>query len=338
MLASVARQAPAAGATTVVVTSDRDAFGLIDAHTRVLRIINGGVEASPLLTAERLVTLLGVRPEQYRDFAALRGDPSDNLPGVRGIGPKTAARLLTAFGDARTAFDDLAAVAEAVGPGVAARLAAPGARATWELNCQVMAMREDVAVDLSGTGRGAAPAARGGQGRVRAAGAAVDGGHRASRAGGRPVGRGPARAGRAGLEPATPARPVLATAAEAPGRRPARAVLSSRPIGSPAPREGRPPSAQVPPRVRGRAAVVSAGGPARLRPVGAGTRRSQGGSCSPGGDGACRMSSLVPSRARMSHTAAAGRARSTAMTGAIRRRATTSRSSARSGTRSSPRR
>ena len=151
VLASVARQAPAAGATTVVVTSDRDAFGLIDAHTRVLRIINGGVEASPLLTAERLVMLLGVRPEQYRDFAALRGDPSDNLPGVRGIGPKTAARLLTAFGDARTAFDDLAAVAEAVGPGVAARLAAPGARATWELNCQVMAMREDVAVDLTGT-------------------------------------------------------------------------------------------------------------------------------------------------------------------------------------------
>ena len=89
VLASVARQAPAVGASTVVVTSDRDAFGLIDANTRVLRIINGGVEASPLITAERLVTLLGVRPDQYRDFAALRGDPSDNLPGVRGIGPKT---------------------------------------------------------------------------------------------------------------------------------------------------------------------------------------------------------------------------------------------------------
>jgi len=156
VLASVARQAPAVGATTVVVTSDRDAFGLIDAHTRVLRIINGGVEASPLLTAERLVTLLGVRPDQYRDFAALRGDPSDNLPGVRGIGAKTAARLLAAFGTARAAFDDLVAVADALGSGVAARLAVPGARATWELNCQVMAMRADVAVDLSG-GIGALP-------------------------------------------------------------------------------------------------------------------------------------------------------------------------------------
>jgi len=156
VLASVARQAPAVGATTVVVTSDRDAFGLIDAHTRVLRIINGGVEASPLLTAERLVTLLGVRPDQYRDFAALRGDPSDNLPGVRGIGPKTAARLLAAFGTARAAFDDLAAVADALGTGVAARLAASEARRTWELNCRAMAMRADVAVDLSG-GIGALP-------------------------------------------------------------------------------------------------------------------------------------------------------------------------------------
>ena len=148
VLASVARRAPEVGATTVVMTSDRDAFGLIDAHTRVLRIINGGVEASPLITAERLVTLLGVRPEQYRDFAALRGDASDNLPGVPGIGPKTAARLLGALGSARAAFEDLAAVAAELGPGVAGRLAAEGARERWELNCQVMTMRHDLPVDL----------------------------------------------------------------------------------------------------------------------------------------------------------------------------------------------
>ncbi len=152
VLASVARQAPAAGATTVVMTSDRDAFGLIDEHTRVLRIINGGVDASPLLTPERLVTLLGVRPEQYPDFAALRGDASDNLPGVPGVGPKTAARLLTALGDAREAFDDLAAggdrVTAAVGQAAADRLRDPAARAAWELNRQVMTMRTDVAVDL----------------------------------------------------------------------------------------------------------------------------------------------------------------------------------------------
>jgi DNA polymerase-1 len=152
VLASVAAQAQAAGASTVVVTSDRDAFGLINGHTRVLRVINGGVEASPLLTPERLELMLGVRPEQYPDLAALRGDPSDNLPGVRGIGPKLAARLLTALGSAEAAFADLdtggARVTEAVGPAAAARLADPAARQAWALNRAVMTMHTDVPIDL----------------------------------------------------------------------------------------------------------------------------------------------------------------------------------------------
>jgi DNA polymerase-1 len=148
VLATVATTAPKLGATTVVVTSDRDAFALIDETTTVLRIINGGVDASPMMTAERLILLLGVRPDQYRDFAALRGDPSDNLPGVRGIGPRSAARLLQEFGSARAAFDDLPAVRSRLGAGVAARLAEPAARAAWELNCQVMTMHADVALRL----------------------------------------------------------------------------------------------------------------------------------------------------------------------------------------------
>ena len=94
VLASAARFAASVGARTVIMTSDRDAFSLIDDNTRVLRIINGGVEASPTLTPERLEMMLGIRPQQYRDYAAMRGDASDNLPGVNGIGPKTAAKLL----------------------------------------------------------------------------------------------------------------------------------------------------------------------------------------------------------------------------------------------------
>jgi DNA polymerase-1 len=148
VLASAAAFARQVGGRTVVVTSDRDAFALIGEGTSVLRIINGGVEASPLMTPERLVLLLGVRPEQYRDFAALRGDPSDNLPGVRGVGPRIAARLLAAFGSAAAAFDDLAAVRAQLGVGVAQRLTHPDARSAWELNCQVMAMRSDVCLDL----------------------------------------------------------------------------------------------------------------------------------------------------------------------------------------------
>jgi DNA polymerase-1 len=148
VLAATAAHARDAGGSTVVMTSDRDAFCLIDDHTSVLRIINGGVDASPLMTAERLLLLLGVRPDQYRDYAALRGDASDNLPGVRGIGKHRAAQLLSAFGSARAAFDDLDGVQARLGAGVASLLRDPAARATWELNCQIMALRADIGLDL----------------------------------------------------------------------------------------------------------------------------------------------------------------------------------------------
>ncbi len=153
VLCSAARFARDAGAETVIVTSDRDSFALIDDTTRVLRIINGGVDASPLLTPDRFRTMQGITPQQYRDFAALRGDPSDNLPGVRGFGPKTAARLLQAVGSVSAAFEDVAGdgkrVLAAVGPALTARLAEPAAQAAWRLNCQVMTMHDDVPLGLS---------------------------------------------------------------------------------------------------------------------------------------------------------------------------------------------
>jgi DNA polymerase-1 len=166
VLASAASFAPTVGARTVIMTSDRDAFALIDEHTRVLRIINGGVDASPLLTPDLLAVMLGIRPEQYCDYAALRGDPSDNLPGVRGVGAKTAARLLAELGSAAAVFEDLAAggarVRAAVGSAAATRLAQPEARAAWELNCQVMRMHRDLDLGFGrsgplGSGPGALP-------------------------------------------------------------------------------------------------------------------------------------------------------------------------------------
>ena len=112
VLASVAAQAPAMGARTVVATSDRDSFALIDEHTKMLRILNGGVDASPLLDPARLAMVTGVRPEQYSDLAALRGDASDNLPGVMGFGAKTAVKLLTDLDTAEAAFADALAGGE----------------------------------------------------------------------------------------------------------------------------------------------------------------------------------------------------------------------------------
>ena len=98
VLASAAAHARRSGWRSVVVTSDRDAFALIDASTSMLRIRNGGLAEAMLITQATLPEVCGVEPWQYRDLAALRGDPSDNLPGVRGFGPSTAAKLLTAFG------------------------------------------------------------------------------------------------------------------------------------------------------------------------------------------------------------------------------------------------
>ena len=73
------------------------------------------------MTAERLMLWLGVRPEQYRDFAALRGDPADHLPGVHGIGPRTAEAIVAALCGPEPAAGPVAEpVAEpAVGPAAA---------------------------------------------------------------------------------------------------------------------------------------------------------------------------------------------------------------------------
>jgi DNA polymerase-1 len=98
VLASAAARARDRGWRCVVMTSDRDAFALLDPGTSVLRVRNGGFDNALLMTAASLVDIYGVHPWQYRDYAALRGDPSDNLPGVRGFGSATAARLLATFG------------------------------------------------------------------------------------------------------------------------------------------------------------------------------------------------------------------------------------------------
>lgn len=83
-----------------VVTGDRDLFQLVD-DAGDLRVIYTGRGMSNLevLTDATVVAKYGVLPSQYADFAALRGDPSDGLPGVAGIGEKTAASLLATHGD-----------------------------------------------------------------------------------------------------------------------------------------------------------------------------------------------------------------------------------------------
>lgn len=83
-----------------VVTGDRDLFQLVD-DSRAVRVIYTGRGMSKLeiLTDATLEAKYGVKPAQYADFAAMRGDASDGLPGVAGVGEKTAVTLLSAYGD-----------------------------------------------------------------------------------------------------------------------------------------------------------------------------------------------------------------------------------------------
>lgn len=89
-----------AGMPVEVVTGDRDLFQLIDdqAQVRVLYTARG-VGKHEQVTGAVVREKYGINPHQYADFATLRGDPSDGLPGVRGVGDKTAAVLLDAYGD-----------------------------------------------------------------------------------------------------------------------------------------------------------------------------------------------------------------------------------------------
>lgn len=149
VLASAAAHARRGGWRSVVVTSDRDAFALIDPSTSVLRVRNGGLDEATLMTATTLTELYGVEPWQYRDFAALRGDPSDNLPGVPGFGSVIAARLLAEFGTVDAAWaalegGDDAGVRAAVGAIACARLGEPAAREIVERNRRLMRMHTDL--------------------------------------------------------------------------------------------------------------------------------------------------------------------------------------------------
>lgn len=164
--ASAATWAEANGWNCVIVTSDRDAFAHISDHTSILRLIDGGINGSPLLTPSRLKIMYGVAAENYLEYAALRGDASDNLPGVNGIGEKSASALLSYMGSMQAVWADiehndgqalLAALdawseetgARRIGAGLLKRLRAEGARERFEFNVRIMSGRTDLDLGLT---------------------------------------------------------------------------------------------------------------------------------------------------------------------------------------------
>ncbi len=97
VIATVAKKAEEKGIETVVISGDMDLTQLIKDKIRV-KLTRKGVTKLEEYTREKLKKDLGIYPEQIPDYKALRGDPSDNIKGVRGIGPKTAAKLLEKYG------------------------------------------------------------------------------------------------------------------------------------------------------------------------------------------------------------------------------------------------
>ncbi|HUA11477.1 MAG TPA: 5'-3' exonuclease H3TH domain-containing protein [Solirubrobacteraceae bacterium] len=94
---SLAREEAGHGGISLILSADRDLYGAVDGATGVLELKRGG-SAPAVIDAAGVRERVGVDPAQVPDLIALRGDPSDGLPGARGIGAKTAAQLLAAHG------------------------------------------------------------------------------------------------------------------------------------------------------------------------------------------------------------------------------------------------
>jgi DNA polymerase-1 len=104
VIATLATQAGEAGIKTCVVSTDRDAFQLCSENV-VLMMTPRGVADVQVYTPERVEARYGVRPDQVPDFIGLKGDTSDNIPGVPGIGDKTAGQLVAQYGSLESVLD-----------------------------------------------------------------------------------------------------------------------------------------------------------------------------------------------------------------------------------------
>ena len=143
VLATLATRARDQGRDVIVVTGDRDCFQLVeDPHVRVL-YNRRGVSDYSLYDEAGIIERTGVEPRRYPLLAALRGDPSDNLPGVPGIGEKTAAKLLTQFAD----FGELFAGLSQLTPKLRESLAANEELARRNAEVMVLVRDLDLTVD-----------------------------------------------------------------------------------------------------------------------------------------------------------------------------------------------
>jgi DNA polymerase-1 len=141
VIATLATRADAAGIKTCVVSTDRDAFQLVSENV-CLMMTPRGVADVHVYTPERVELRYGIRPEQVPDFIGLKGDTSDNIPGIPGIGDKTAGQLISQYGS----VDGVIEHADELSP---ARSRAIKEHAEQARSSKILAtMRRDLELDL----------------------------------------------------------------------------------------------------------------------------------------------------------------------------------------------
>ncbi|MEO7837573.1 MAG: DNA polymerase I [Acidimicrobiales bacterium] len=146
IVATLATQARDRGDDVIIVTGDRDEYQLVeDPHVRVL-YNRRGVSDYVLYDEAGIRARTGVSPTDYPQYAALRGDPSDNLPGVPGVGEKTAAKLINDYGDLDGVFANLAKMSPKLRANLAAHEAQVRKNAAATPLVRDMAIECDVAM------------------------------------------------------------------------------------------------------------------------------------------------------------------------------------------------
>ena len=121
ILATLATLGNSAGMQVLIVTGDRDALQLVNDDITVL-MTRRGISDMTRFTPEEVTAKYGLTPVQYPDFAAIRGDPSDNLPNIPGVGEKTAAKWVAEFGSLTEIVDRIGEIKGKAGDALRERL------------------------------------------------------------------------------------------------------------------------------------------------------------------------------------------------------------------------
>jgi DNA polymerase-1 len=150
IIATLVRRSAGQADAVDIVTGDRDSFQLVDDRVTVLYPLRGVSELARM-TPTAIEDKYGLTPAQYPDYAALRGDPSDNLPGIPGVGEKTAAKWIREYGSLGELIDHADEVKGKVGD--ALREALPQVL----VNRRLTALVDDVPVDLEFDDAGLTP-------------------------------------------------------------------------------------------------------------------------------------------------------------------------------------